>query len=75
MNTPFAVPTRWFRRRARPDFSAYVFRSSTQTHAVYKSGISTNIPLPADYDGDGRTDLAVSRPANSYWFVYDLKTG
>ncbi|BDX04830.1 imelysin family protein [Planctobacterium marinum] len=30
---------------------------------------STDIPVPADYDGDGKADLAVRRAATSQWFV------
>ena len=31
--------------------------------------------MPADYDGDGRTDLAVYRTATSDWFVFGSTAG
>ncbi|MCA1657292.1 MAG: VCBS repeat-containing protein, partial [Actinobacteria bacterium] len=32
-------------------------------------GVSTDIPVPADYNGDGRTDIAVFRRSTGQWFV------
>ena len=38
-------------------------------------GQAGDIPVPGDYDGDGRTDFAVWRPATGEWFVIDSSTG
>ena len=37
--------------------------------AYFQWGLSTEMPLAADFDGDGRTDLAVYRPSNGGWFI------
>ena len=38
-------------------------------------GTQGDKPVPADYDGDGKTDLAVYRPATAEWFLFGTATG
>ena len=72
--TDFAV---W--RPANPDGSAngtwFIIPSATPgTPIVQQWGTIGDIPVPADYDGDLKTDIAVWRPSSGTWFIIPSKT-
>ena len=50
-------------------------RSTTGTaYAVYW-GLSPDLPIPADFDGDGKADPTVFRPSTSTWYQLRSATG
>ena len=42
---------------------------------VRQWGLSSDLPAAADFDGDGRADIAVYRPGNGLWFVLNPLNG
>ncbi|NCP65663.1 MAG: sulfatase-like hydrolase/transferase [Paraglaciecola sp.] len=63
----------------RPSTGYWYIRNSSKTNfnSAKRDGIqrirfgleSNDIPVPADYDGDGIDDIAVRRPSNGTWYI------
>lgn len=53
----------------------YVKRSSTNTIAYTADwGDNADLTVPADYDGDGKTEKAVWRPSEGNWYIIQSQT-
>ncbi len=46
----------------------YILQSSDGNMRVERFGSSSDKLVPADYDGDGKADIAVWRPENGFWY-------
>ncbi len=45
------------------------YSPATSTVTTKQLGLSTDVPVPSDYDGDGKTDFAVWRPSTGVWTI------
>jgi len=51
----------------RPSNSTWYVQRSMEGFTAVQVGVSTDKPVPADFDGDGKTDVAVYRDGVWYW--------
>ncbi|MFN0138812.1 MAG: FG-GAP repeat domain-containing protein, partial [Pyrinomonadaceae bacterium] len=47
----------------------YVLGGPGSQQTYYQWGTSGDIPVPGDFDGDGKTDFSVFRPSTGVWWV------
>ena len=60
----------------RPSLGGWFIRdSSTGTTTSLTYGNGTDVPVPGDYDGDAKTDVAVYRPSIGAWYIRNSSTG
>jgi hypothetical protein len=51
----------------------YIYQSTNGAVGVAQWGSATDVPVPGDYDGDGKTDYAIFR--NGTWYLYQSTAG
>jgi hypothetical protein len=62
----------WYIIRSRDGFISHIQWGLTTRN---RTGGIEDVPVPADYDGDGVDDLAVWRPVDGRWYVLTSKSG
>lgn len=53
----------------------FIRRSSDGGVMMKKLGLPGDVPMPGDYDGDRKSDLAVFRTSNGFWYICSSSSG
>ena len=56
----------------RPSNGAWFITKSSTNYTTYDTltwGASGDVPVPGDFDGDGKTDIALYRPSTGLWLI------
>jgi hypothetical protein len=70
------MPPAWLRCSFRSGAGAwYVLRSGGGSGLSIPWGVAGDVPVPGDYDGDGKTDVAVYRPPTGTWLLSVVAPG
>src|SRR4029453_7521920 len=59
----------------RPSTSSWYILGSTSGFTAVQFGISTDRVVPADFDGDGKTNVAVYRDGEGTWYIMGSTDG
>ncbi|MGH9948155.1 MAG: FG-GAP repeat domain-containing protein [Pyrinomonadaceae bacterium] len=55
----------------RPSNGTWYVLGGTGSQGVQQEwGLANDVPVPGDYDGDGKTDFSIFRPSESKWYVF-----
>ena len=53
----------------------FILRSEDFSFFAFPFGANGDLPVPGDYDGDGKVDAGVFRPSVATWFVQRSTAG